>query len=328
MARRGRPRKGEIRNPFLGLTPEEQMRRDALIREKAPQDGYEPFTYELLQKIQRLPSNRQRGALKGLGEIEWSRCAKNVFYWIDNEAHPMPYVYTLDPREMYVCNLCTGTEQELSDIAWGRFQTKIHLENTHDMDLKGTSVNEILQHFHKISPTRPWTMKEYFRPIIQAWLDHPFFVIEKSRDMMATWLFTTLYTWDTLYHEGQQNIFQSDDTEKTRELVEKRAYFLFLNQPKFLREVHPARFEVGISKGGRLFVPDLNSEIIGIAQGPDQIRYLHPAGVLVDEAAFHNSLAQTVGAIKPAIEKGGRITLVSSANPGFFQALAQDFSER
>ena len=127
---------------------------------------------------------------------------------------------------------------------------------------------------------------------------------------------------------GQQNVFQSDDTEKTRELVQKRSMFVFEHQPKFLKEVHPAKFEVGISKGGRFYVPDLNSEIIGLAQGPDQIRYLHPAGVLIDEAAFHSRLAATIGAVKPAIEKGGRLTLVSSANPGYFQALAQDFSER
>ena len=67
---------------------------------------------------------------------------------------------------------------------------------------KGMDFKSILKGFTQIPPTRPWTMKPYFVPIIQAWLENPIVVIEKSRDMIATWLFTTLYTWDTLYHEG------------------------------------------------------------------------------------------------------------------------------
>ena len=72
--------------------------------------------------------------VKGLGEIEWERCSKDVLYWMNNKAHPMPYVYTLDPRTMYYCNRCVEEEgDEAKEITWGRFQTKIHLEDTHDI---------------------------------------------------------------------------------------------------------------------------------------------------------------------------------------------------
>jgi hypothetical protein len=46
--------------------------------------------------------------------------------------------------------------------------------------------------------------------------------------------------------------------------------------------------------------------------------------MLSDEAAFNPDAAETFAALKPAIMGGGRYLAVSSANPSFFQALAQD----
>lgn len=322
----GRPRKGEIRKDLYGLSPEEQMKRDVLIEKRAPDDGYLPFTYSSLHELSRLPKSDRRNALKALGMVEWNRCAKDFMYWIDASRHALPYVYTLDPRDLYTCNHCIVPEGNEKN-AWTQFNVGHHLESTHDVNIKELSADEIVGYFTKLAPIRPTVVKDYFEPIYNAWLTEPFIVCEKSRDMMATWLFSFLFTWGVLYKEGQQYVFQSDDTEKTRELVEKRAFFIWDHQPDFLKNVHPAKFEVGLSKGGRLYVPSLSSEIIGLAQGADQIRYLHPAGIFIDEGAFHAKLEYTVGAVKPAIQKGGRISIVSSVNPGFFQALSQDFSQ-
>lgn len=335
--RRGRPKKGEIREEFLGLSPEEQMERDAEIESMAPDDSFRPFTYALIHELNRMKPKVREGALQGLAKIEWERCAKDIFYWLDKRRHALPYVKTIDPRTNYICNECEEEKlqavrdgklhPDTESVAWSQFNLVQHQNRRHGRELVGQDVDEILSYYTPLPPIRPWTMKPYFEPIVKAWLTYPFICIPKSRDMMATWLATTLFTWNTLYREGQQFVFQSDDTTKTRELVEDRSWFIFNQQPAFLREVHPAKFEVGLSKGGRLHIPSLKSEIIGLAQGSDQIRYLHPAGIFIDEGAFHQQLEQTIGAVKPAIQKGGRITIVSSANPGFFQALVQDFSQ-
>lgn len=334
---RGRPKKGEIRDEFLGLSPEEQMQRDQEIEKLAPQDGFRPFTYALAHELSRMKPKVREGALQGLAQVEWDRCAKDIFYWLDKRRHAMPYVKTIDPRTNYICNECEEEKERLIEKgsldpeaespAWSQFNLMKHQENRHGINLIGQETDEILKYYTPLAPIRPWTMKPYFAPIVKAWLTYPFICMPKSRDMMATWLATTMFTWNTLFKEGQQFVFQSDDTMKTRELVEDRSWFIFQHQPKFLQQVHPAKFEVGLSKGGRLHVPSIKSEIIGLAQGSDQIRYLHPAGIFIDEGAFHNQLEQTIGAVKPAIQKGGRITIVSSANPGFFQALVQDFSQ-
>jgi hypothetical protein len=144
--------------------------------------------------------------------------------------------------------------------------------------------------------------------------------------MMATWLIVALYTWDTLFHRNRENIFQSDDSTKTLDLVE-RSYFIWDNQPSFLKQIQPATITSGQTRSGILRVPGLVSTILGFPQGPDQIRQYHPSGVFVDEAAFQVEAEAAFMAVKPAIQAGGRYTAVSSANPGFFYASCRDIDQ-
>jgi hypothetical protein len=169
-------------------------------------------------------------------------------------------------------------------------------------------------------------MFPYVEPIVKYWQREKIVFIEKSRDMMVTWLTVAMYTWDTIFHENRENIFQSDDATKTGDLVE-RAYFIYANQPKFLRDIHKAQFGLGTTRSGVLRVPSLNSVVLGFPQGPDQVRQYHPSGVFVDEAAFQIQAGDAFMAVKPAIQSGGRYTAVSSANPGFFMMACRDTLE-
>jgi hypothetical protein len=132
-----------------------------------------------------------------------------------------------------------------------------------------------------------------------------------------------MYTWDTLFHRNRENIFQSDDSTKTLDLVE-RAFFIWDNQPSFLKNIHPAAVSAGQTRSGILRVPSLVSTILGFPQGADQIRQYHPSGVFVDEAAFQVEAEAAFAAVKPAIGAGGRYTAVSSANPGWFMQACRD----
>jgi phage FluMu gp28-like protein len=66
------------------------------------------------------------------------------------------------------------------------------------------------------------------------------------------------------------------------------------------------------------------SELYGIAQGPDVIRQHTGSGLFCDEGAFQESLSELIGAAKPMLSGGGRLDIVSSAAPGFFQDLVED----
>jgi hypothetical protein len=285
---------------------------------------YINLTYEWLQKVQELPKKDRKEVIRIAGKYEFEHCADDFFYWIDPSKHfktpqwpeGQPYAFTRDPHILYKCVICG---QESYD-----YRRKLHLEAAHHIETR--TVKEFQRFYTEMSPIRPFVLLQYMPPIVEAWLTQQLLAIEKSRDMMATWLVVALYTWDALYHPGRQHVFQSEDAAKTRELVE-RSFVLFNNQPSFLKIQNPALFKVGDNKAGELKVPGLESEILGFPQGADQIRQFHPSGVFTDETAFQALAGDSFAAIKPAIQAGGKYTAVSSANPSFFQKICQDTTD-
>lgn len=269
-----------------------------------------------LNALAKLPAAERKKLYAELGQQEWDRCAKDPMYWLDPSRHVIPYVHTRDPKQLYTCRLC-GPES-----ATYFFDNRhTHLERRHSIETEEET--EIAERFAELPTVRPFTIFPYVEPIVKTWLREKFLFIEKSRDMMATWLIVSLYTWDTLFHQNRENIFQSDDSTKTLDLVE-RAFFIWENQPAFLKSVHPAGFTAGQTRAGIMKVPSLKSIILGFPQGPDQIRQFHPSGVFQDEAAFQTEAQAAFMAVKPAVQAGGRFTAVSSANPGWFMASCRD----
>ena len=270
-----------------------------------------------------LPTSIRQKIYAEIGKQEWDRCAADPLYWIDPSRHTLPYVYTRDPKQLHTCKAC-------ADGITYTFDNRIrHLSLRHGWDADRTdsiTSYDLDGYFEGLPTTRPFTIFPYIEPIVKTWMREKIVFIEKSRDMMVTWLIVTLYTWDTLFHRNRENIFQSDDSAKAYDLVE-RAYFIWDNQPAFLRDVHPAVFTSGQSRGGVFRVPSLKSTIYGFPAGPDQIRQYHPSGCFQDEAAFQPEAEAAFAAIKPAIQAGGRFTAVSSANSGWFHRCCKDVVE-
>lgn len=269
---------------------------------------------ETLAKIALLPATTRSKVMRELGEQEWKRCADDVFYWLDSSLH-IPYVYTEERRPPYECKICP--QEYLVDFS----KRKAHLKEFHDVQVEDPKL--FGQYFKETSYKRKFPMKDYFTPIINTWLSEPLMLVCKSRDMMATWLFLILYTWDTIFHGGRENFVQSETAAKTYDLI-SRANFVIKSQPKWLRDVHPVSFQKGEANSGLIKVEGLNSELKGLPQGADQIRQYHPSGVFTDETAFHKDAGEVFAAVKPAIQAGGRYTGVSSAYPGWFQLAVQD----
>ena len=279
-------------------------------------------------KLAKLSPKSQREVFAKIGEREYKRCADSAEYWFDATLHPrteqfpqgIPYVYTKDPHLFFECKRC-GVEVVPN-------KRGIHLEEAHG-EIK-THLSEIEAEFRELPAIRPFPqllLDSYMKPLIEEWVKNQYFAIEKSRDMMATWLIVCLHTWDVLFHHGRQHLFQSQTAAKTMELVQ-RAFFVAKQHPKFLRGViGPLSFSKGDHKSGELFVAKQESEILGFAQGPDQIRQFHPSGIFQDEAAFQLEAEAAYAAIKPAILMGGKFTAISSANRSWFEKVCRDTSD-
>lgn len=283
---------------------------------------------QFFKKISTLPSKSQREIFKVLGEREFKHCAESPVYWLDASKHPqleqfpkgIPYVYTKDPHLLFTCKEC--------GMGVLPHKRSLHLSVVHGR--VKTRLVEIESEFKELPAIRPFPellLNAYMLPLIEEWVKNQYFVIEKSRDMMATWMIVALHTWDCLFHKGRQHLFQSQTAPKTLELVQ-RAYFIAKRQPKFLRDViGPVVWGKGDHRSGEMYVLKQESEVLGFAQGPDQIRQFHPSAVFQDEAAFQIEAESAFAAIKPAILMGGKFVAISSANRSWFEKICRDTSD-
>lgn len=282
------------------------------------------LTSELLDDIAGLPRRQRDQVMRLVGQREFDKCADDPLYWMDASRHivtpefpgGLPYLYTKDPHNIYICTEC-GVE-EVED------RRAIHLELVHRESPTLHRMREVFKALPKIRAFPNAEIMGYTAPLVEAWLQAQYFVCEKSRDMSMTWIMISLHTWDCMFHGGKQAILQSEDAFKTLELVQ-RAYIIYENTPSFLREsIGPANYSKGTTKSGELYFSKQGSEILGLPQGENQIRQFHPSSVFSDECAFQVEAAATFGAIKPAIMQGGKYSAISSANPSWFGLVCRD----
>jgi hypothetical protein len=172
---------------------------------------------------------------------------------------------------------------------------------------------------------KPFPDKEYLRVMVRFWLEHRMNLYEKSRQMMATWTLCALYTHDAQFHTNRLHFVQSKKEEDSDRLIQ-RCFTVWENQPDFIKRAYPAdyaychlRFHRAGESGG---LP--SSEIWGIPQGGDVIRQHTGSGLFIDEAAFQADLEAALGAAQPMLKGGGRLDIVSSAEPGYFEELVED----
>lgn len=178
--------------------------------------------------------------------------------------------------------------------------------------------------------------KEHLKILVEVWLKEYLLLIPKSRQMMMSWLFTTLYLWDTQFHAGRLTFFQSKKEEDADDLV-KRAKFVWDNEPKFLKRYYLGgkfhNLKINPQHNGqhtycKMNFPEINSEIRGIPQGGDVIRMHTASGILSDEMAFQPEAKAAYTAAKPTLSANGRFTGVSTAEDNtFFEDMCFDSVE-
>lgn len=172
----------------------------------------------------------------------------------------------------------------------------------------------------------PWN-KPHIVALTDLWMREPRLVIAKSRQMICTWLFSALYLWDTMFNEGRLNMLQSkreEDAigdEASGDGLLGRAKFILNNIPSPARELLVPKHKM---KANRLVFPLQNSTLWAIPQGADIIRQRTASGILSDEAGFQPEFADAFMAATPCVKGGGRFTILSTANPGYFEWLYRD----
>jgi len=164
-----------------------------------------------------------------------------------------------------------------------------------------------------------FSQSEYLQYLINKIVDEHLLALVKHRRMIATWTACGICLWDAMFFEGRLNAIISKKETDSDDLV-RRCKFIYENIPVDVLPVKP----VFNYKFGNLYSDDLNSRIMGLAQGPDQLRQYTCSRIFADEIAFWPDARATFVAMKPTISGGGKIFLCSTRSPGFFQQVIED----
>lgn len=150
--------------------------------------------------------------------------------------------------------------------------------------------------------------------------------VEKSRQMIVTWLVSAYALWRAKFHDHQLVLWQSkreDDAANVvfnKEPFIARISFMETHLPQHLRTAQFPR----AGSYGQLMFPN-GSRIWGVPEGGDIIRSNTASLIIADEAAFQPEFDASISAALPAI-KGtgqGQFVAISSAEPGAFQAFVE-----
>jgi hypothetical protein len=168
-----------------------------------------------------------------------------------------------------------------------------------------------------------WMVERFYASRQNLW--------EKSRQIMASWLFCSLYLHDTQFVSAsgaggrRLNFIQSKKEEDSDALL-RRCYFIYENQEPWLKAMYPAEYSychLRFYRPGDTERKLAIGEMWAIPQGGDVLRQHTASGLFIDEGAFQPDLESSVRAAQPMLKGGGRIDIVSSAEPSYFQDLVE-----
>lgn len=161
------------------------------------------------------------------------------------------------------------------------------------------------------SPYKRLPDKDYLRLLSYAWIHEPKVVVPKSRQMMVTWLYSSIAVHETLFRRAKNTAWISKKFDDANATIEKRIKSISDRLPRDREEfeVPEAKFIKGIFE-----CESSGSLVRAMGEEAKGLRQYTFSWVFDDEAAFQDQASGTVQAALPTVNGGGRFTLVSSAN--------------
>lgn len=156
-------------------------------------------------------------------------------------------------------------------------------------------------------PKKPFPDYEYLRLTAGVMEEYPFLIIEKSRQMMVSWLFCARILWRLVFYEGTKIYLQRQKEEKSRELIERITY-MAASLPKWMFDETPTaqmlQYQVGTG-----------TKVMGVAQGAGQVQGFVAAQIIEDEFQENEVAEDTITKVLPMT---GSMLLVGTAQVGSF----------
>jgi len=170
------------------------------------------------------------------------------------------------------------------------------------------------------SPYEPFPTWPYVQALFRLLQTDRIILLEKSRDMLVSWICVAYLTWEAMRIPHRGVLFQTQKEDKAVQLVEY-AKCLYRRQPPWLQEAFPLTKPVDKQAGLELQFAN-GGYVIGIPGGANQIRSYHPWGYLNDESSFQPEAGESYNEALSAVK--GKIIFNSSASPGWYADFRRD----
>lgn len=199
---------------------------------------------------------------------------------------------------------------------------------------------------------KPFPRLEYLRDMAYVLQHHRRIAIEKSRQVMASWLCCAFTLWVAMFHPNILAFVQSKKEEDAADRLD-RIYKLYFRLPEFFRERFPINQASG-RPGQQMYkelhftwMPEdleffqledsdqaqqvqaamgqaIRSKIQAIPQGADVVRQFTASLIFSDEDAFQALAGEAYAAYMPTLAEDSWVIKVSTANPGHFESICKD----
>jgi hypothetical protein len=202
---------------------------------------------------------------------------------------------------------------------------------------------------------KPFPRIPYLLELAEIFQHERRIAVEKSRQMMASWVFCAATLWVAMFHPNVLFFVQSKKEEDAADRLD-RIYKIYFRLPAFMRE----RFPINLNSGrpGTQLYTDLfftwriedrkffnfseealgdgatfddlvkqngvRSRIWAIPQGADVVRQYTATGIFSDEDAFQILAGEAYGAYMPTMGSNSWVLKVSTANAGHFESICKD----
>ena len=160
------------------------------------------------------------------------------------------------------------------------------------------------------SPIKRIPKKEYIKELAHKFQTEDKLLIEKSRQMMVTWISCAYALWFTMFNEGKRTFMQSKKEADANANLD-RIKLIYRYLPDEIKEKYPADNPMPYCK---LTWKKRNSSIQAIPQGPDILRQYTSSLIISDEMAFQEKSEEAYMSAKPTLSGGGRFIGISSPN--------------
>jgi hypothetical protein len=184
-----------------------------------------------------------------------------------------------------------------------------------------TSMVRTLDEDDPLQSVKSFKNDSYIRLFYKVLQKHNRVAVPKSRQMFFSWATIVYLLHQTMFFSGKRTGFISKKEEDAAALIKRIKFVLEnLDYSVIPKELIP----VWEPKHCLIEFPEINSSIRGVPQGEDQIRGYTYSNILADESSFWEKAEETYSATIPALGANGKLIMLSSPAPGFFQKIVFD----